>query len=154
MVLIPVRLESVELPTVIRDFVGVDLFPDRAQGIKELESFFVRELKVPVGRDQKRRGPVPATGQVRSTPLWERSRQELRLVTMKCMKETEFAAYVYDMNIDPGEIQGPSFNLRILWLLTYVRDGDLSEGFGKWLQRERNVCVERALAKLDADKET
>lgn len=150
-VLVPVRLEPIELPALIRDLVWVDLFPDRAQGIKKLQSFFVRELEVAVGGGRERRLLLAATDQVRGKPLWQRSRQELRLVTMGCMKETEFEAYLYDMDIDRGEIQGQSFNLRILWLLTYLKDGGLSEGFAKWLQRERKVCVERTLTELDAE---
>jgi hypothetical protein len=144
-IVVPVRLDTSEIPVLIRDLVWIDFVPSSEQGIEKLKSFFLRELET-TGSAGERRTLSPQPSQ--TMPLWERSRHQLRLVTMSCMKETEFQSYLYDTDIDQGEIQGPSFNQRILWLLNRLKDGNLSSDFAKWLYRERKECVVRALARL------
>lgn len=151
---IPVRLEPVDLPAVMSDIVYIDLFPDRRAGLQQLAAFFARELETSTGKSGHRRLSATTPGQLAGKPLWERSRRELRLVSKNCMSESEFAAYLYDMDIDKGDVEGASFNQRLLWLLTYLKDGDMSDGFARWLSREKKACVTKSMAKLDAEAET
>jgi hypothetical protein len=80
-IVVPVRLDTSEIPVLIRDLVWIDFVPSSEQGIEKLKSFFLRELET-TGSAGERRTLSPQPSQ--TMPLWERSRHQLRLVTMSC----------------------------------------------------------------------
>lgn len=138
--LIPILLEDGAIPPLLQDIVYIDFVSDHEKGLVNLANFFDQELSV-ITLVKGRRGSA-------SIPLHKASRRELRVVAQKCMNETKIMDFLFDMEIDPGEIGGSSLNNRLTNLLHYVnRDGMLKD-FAIWLSNERKKCVEYQLEQV------
>jgi TIR domain len=140
-VLIPLLLESVELPPLLRDIVHID-FRDRARGVERLLGFFRRELG-PVGDSPRTRPRRMAEPELETL-----APRELRLVAVACLTTATLDAFLIDAEIGPGEVGGASLNERINSLLHKVNRDGLALTFAEWLRLEEPRCFERNLLKV------
>jgi hypothetical protein len=141
-VVVPLLLEPVEFPPLLRDIVWID-FRDRQRGLEELLRFFRRELGAiaggPATREQTR---SLQPGAETLTP------RELRLIAVACLTAARLDAFLIDAELDPGDIGGFSLNERINSLLHKVRRDGLALSFAEWLALEEPRCFERSLVKV------
>jgi hypothetical protein len=142
-VVLPVLLEDVEIPPLLRDIVYLDL-RDRSAGLTTLLSFFQRELK-----------PLDATESVRGVRrdaaqdvLRTLTAREIRLIAVACVTDGALNAFLIDAELDPGEIEGNSLNNRVFSLLHYVRRDGMIASFIEWLSLERPRCFAQNLARV------
>ena len=145
-VVVPLLLENCELPPLLRDIMYIDLRSDKEGGLRELRNFFVREQSPLTGAG------LPSFGAARSpTVLLSSSRRILRLVALRCMRESEFRGILFDLERGPGAVPGDSLHERITNLLVWIAtDGEL-DYFIKWLSTEPNCvrCVEKEVQRLN-----
>lgn len=142
-VLVPVLLDDVEVPALLRPLLYLD-FRVRAAGRKQLLDFFGAELS-PVGKGTN--GSKPR-GELTLDVLRGLSPREIRLVAVGCLSDTGLTAFLIDAELDPGDIEGTSLNQRILSLLHQVRREGLATSFLEWLSLEQPRCFQRQLVKV------
>lgn len=142
-ILIPLLLETVEVPPLLRDVVYID-FRDRSSGAEQLLSFFRRELS-PVGTLEAER---PEIRGMAPDILGTLSPRELRLIASACLTNTALDAFLIDAELNPGDIGGSSLNDRINSLLHKVNREGIAVSFAEWLSLEQPNCFERNLVKV------
>lgn len=135
--LIPIRLENVEIPLIYRPILSIDIFPDQTKGLKEITSFLKHESSPISLEPVERRGSTPL-------PLQEASLREIRLTTLKCVSEDDFAYFLKTRNIHPDEI-GNSFNERLAYFLHFTQEESKLKQFLVWLNRKCKGCIEDQL---------
>jgi len=147
-IVLPVRVDSCDLPALLRDILHVDLSSDRAAGLAQLTEFFRRELAVPSAGSSEEEARRSDTSEAH--PLRHASRRTLRLVAQHCMRESHLKSFLFDEDRDPGELCGSSLNERIADLLIRVaNDGELVR-FADWLESEAALrrCVANGLQRF------
>ncbi|CAN1212791.1 TIR domain-containing protein [Tumidithrix helvetica PCC 7403] len=139
--LIPVRLETGAIPALLKDIVYFDFVKDLQQGLEEIKSFFQKELGINRSPQNYRSPLIPPP----ISPLLKVSRRELRLVAKQCVRDIEFMSFLYDADIDEGDIAGNSLNERLINLLHYTKTEGIDSEFADWLYKEKKRCVDNHL---------
>jgi hypothetical protein len=142
-VVIPILLEDVEVPPLLRDIAYID-FRERPAGMTNLLSFFQRELKPVDTAESVRDVRADASQDVLRTL----TAREIRLIAVACMTDNALNAFLIDAELDPGEIEGTSLNNRVLSLLHHVRRDGVISSFIEWLFLERARCFAQNLMKV------
>jgi hypothetical protein len=139
-VVVPVLLESIELPPLLRDVVFID-FRDRARGLEQLRRYFTIELR-PL------QSSAPSEGTTRSG-IWQTlTPREIRLIAIACVTPAALDAFLIDAEISPGEIGGASLNERIHSLLHKLQRDNVATNFAEWLSLEEPRCFDRGLTRI------
>jgi hypothetical protein len=150
-VLIPVRLEKVELPALIRDLVWVDLTGDREAGLGQLIAILKNESRPALPGVRGGGSTATVDPQPRGQgPLQGATRYELRKVATQCLQDSDFLAFLFDFEIPAGRIGGHSLHERLVNLIMTLDTDGLIADFARWLQEERAACVTSQLRRLRA----
>jgi len=144
-VLIPLRLDCSEIPTVLSDIRFIDMVSNFEAGLRELVRFFEGEKSIPL--DSQPSILPGSSGVLRSL-----TRRQLRLLTQECLGETDLHKFLFDASIDPGRIRGGSLHERLIDLLHYASQEAILESFMEWLAIERPRCIE-AQMKIVCDEQ-
>lgn len=97
--------------------------------------------------------PPPHMGSSLS-PLRGASRRDIRRVACRCVDKGALLAFLWDLNIDGGSLNGDSLHEKILALLHLADRDAIVEHFLDFLWQERRACVENHLRRLRSEPTT
>ena len=140
-VLIPLRIDNSPMPQLLRDIIYVDFRQDFAKAASKLITFLQKETEPPLPATRARPGVV-------ARPLADASRKELRIISRRCLTDTSFNSMLWDLEIDPTDVEAPTLQDRLLKLLHKLDAEGTMEDFLKWLEEEHGACVVHQLQKL------
>jgi hypothetical protein len=143
-IVVPLLLENVQLPALIRDIVYIDL-RNRRDGLEALRSFFRRELQPPA------KAPTDTDWRFRAQANFDfgaLTLREIRLVANACLSDALLNSFLIDAEINPHEILGGCLNDRIASFLHKVNRDGIAISFAEWLALEQRRCFEHQLARI------
>lgn len=156
-VLLPIKIEAVQLPPILADLLYIDLSPNFEAGMSRLVRFLREETSTPIDLERRAdNGPKPSEADLPSRggetlSLATAELHEIRKVAKHCVDSVALKEYVFDAGIDEGSLKGESVHEQLIGLLHVLnRDGELT-AFAKWLSSERRKCVQVRLARLRAE---